>query len=362
MEQADHLARLPFAVRAVALMPDAHVGYGMPIGGVLATSGVVVPNAVGVDIGCGMTSSLLDMPLAYATRARLKDGLGAIRRVVPVGFAHHQLARPLLWTPGGPAGEAEAKKATQQVGTLGGGNHFIELQADNGGGFYVTIHSGSRNVGFRVADHYNRIAKALNGRWHVAVPADWDLAFLPTASDEGAAYVAEMTACVEFARLNRAAMMDSVLLALSEAWNIDLVEVDRLDVAHNSASMEHHNGRDVMVHRKGATRARDGERGIIPGSQGTHSYRVAGKGNLLSWQSCSHGAGRRMGRKQAERTLDLADEQRKLDEAGVLHAVRGKGDLDEAPGAYKSIEEVMANQTDLVDIVTALRPLAVLKG
>jgi tRNA-splicing ligase RtcB len=267
-----------------------------------------------------------------------------------------------VWTPGGPAGIAEADKARTQVGTLGGGNHFIELQAGSDGSAYVMIHSGSRNVGFRVADHYNKLAKGLNDRWRVSVPAEWDLAFLPLDTDEGAAYVSEMTACVEFARLNRSAMMDAVLRAVSEAWDVEVVDTERLDIAHNYAALEHHSGKNVMVHRKGATRAREGELGIIPGSQGTRSYIVRGKGNPLSYMSCSHGAGRAMGRKDAERRLDLADEQRKLDEAGVLHAVRGKGDLDEAPGAYKDISVVMAAQTDLVDVVTELRPLAVVKG
>jgi len=362
MAQAEHLAKLPFAAGPVALMPDAHVGFGMPIGGVLATQGVVIPHAVGVDIGCGMLACKTGIEAAAVTTDDLKVLLAEIRKRVPVGFSHHAAGRSLeTWEPAGAVTSREMHKAKTQIGTLGGGNHFIEMQAGDNGQFYVMIHSGSRNVGKQVADHYNDAAKLMNETWRSAVPREWDLAFLPLDSLDGLNYFAEMEACVAFAKLNRAAMLEAVLAGMESAWGSAHV-LDTLDIAHNYAAMESHGGKNVMVHRKGATRAREGELGIIPGSQGTASYIVRGKGNPLSYQSCSHGAGRQMGRKDAERRLDLAEEQRKLDEAGVLHAVRGKGDLDEAPGAYKPIEQVMAAQTDLVDIVVKLRPLAVVKG
>ena len=365
LDQARHLARLPFAVGAVALMPDAHLGYGMPIGGVLATDGVVVPNAVGVDIGCGLLYARLVIDAASLARADLERACGAVRKCVPVGFARHQEVQPMGgWCPGGPISERESVAAQRQIGSLGGGNHFLELQAGNDDAVYVMIHSGSRNIGKQVADHYNHLAVMLNERWRVAVPKAWELAFLPLDTNEGQDYMREMQACVEFARLNRVAMMRASLIEIAKAlgdaeW---ASPVTMFDIAHNYAALEHHGGRNVVVHRKGATRARLGEQGIIPGSQGTHSYIVDGLGNPLSMLSCSHGAGRRMGRKDAERRLDLADEQRKLDEAGIVHAVRGVHDLDEAPGAYKDIDAVMAAQADLVSVTVTLRPLAVVKG
>lgn len=364
LEQLRHLARLPFAVDAIGAMPDAHVGYGMPIGGVLATWGAVIPNAVGVDIGCGMRACRTDVRAEEMTREKLTAAMGLIRKLVPVGFAHHQKAQPLDWDPGMGVAYREFSKAEKQVGTLGGGNHFIELQAGDDGFVYVMLHSGSRNVGKQVADHYNRLARDLNAKWHVSVPDAWELAFLPLDEPSGQLYVQEMTACVEFARLNREAMLRAIVTALVDAWKItgEGLVGGSLDVAHNYAAMEHHRGKNVLVHRKGATRARAGELGIIPGSQGSKSFIVKGKGNPLSFESCSHGAGRKMGRKEAERSLDLATEQQKLDDLGVVHSVRTKGDLDEAPGAYKDVDVVMANQTDLVDIVTVLRPLAVVKG
>jgi tRNA-splicing ligase RtcB len=363
MEQARHLAQLPFAVNSVALMPDAHKGYGMPIGGVMATNGVVVPNAVGVDIGCGMRVCRLDVTVESVSREQLTSAMGAIRKVVPVGFAHQQSRQLLEWSPGGEVGRREKPSAEKQIGTLGGGNHFIEIQAGDDGLVYVMIHSGSRNVGKQVADFYNKKARALNAQWHSQVPDKWELAFLPLDDQVGQDYFTEMQDCVEFARLNRELMLKNILGVLGEQWGIaeGLIE-NSLDIAHNYAALEHHHNRNLLVHRKGATRARAGELGIIPGSQGTKSYIVRGLGNVESFESCSHGAGRRMGRKQAERELDLAGEIQKLNDAGIVHSVRGKGDLDEAPGAYKDIDVVMAAQQDLVEIITTLKPLGVIKG
>lgn len=359
LEQAQHLTNLPFAFHHVALMPDCHQGYGMPIGGVLATDNVVIPNAVGVDIGCGMLAARTT--LESVDRETLKAILGDIRRLIPVGFGHHAGPHDLGdWKPDGPISEREANKARTQIGTLGGGNHFIEIQHGDDGRVWVMIHSGSRNIGLQVAQHYNKLAKEMNARWSVGVPPEWDLAFFPLDSDEGRAYLAEMQACLLFAYANRVAMLEAVKAALAGhvAFDFDRVE----NIHHNYAVMEHHFGRNVLIHRKGATAARLGQVGIIPGSQGTVSYLVKGLGHPDSYESCSHGAGRRMGRKQAERTLDLADEQRKMDEQGILHALRGKGGLDEAPGAYKDIEDVMAQQRDLVGIEVVLKPLAVVKG
>ncbi len=369
-QQARNLANLPFAFRHIALMPDCHQGYGMPIGGVLATDGVVIPNAVGVDIGCGMHA--LRTNLTEIDTPTLKAIMGQIRETVPVGFAHHEKAQDSAYMPSHPdvlglslpVVRREYNSALKQIGTLGGGNHFIEIQRGSDGYIWAMIHSGSRNIGKQVADHYNKLAAALNEKWHSTVPKQWELAFLPLDSAEGQDYIAEMRYCLAFAVANRRSMAERIICAFNahapNLWPNDGLQA--IDVAHNYAAMEHHFGRNVLVHRKGATRAQDGEIGIIPGSQGSKSYIVRGKGNRESFESCSHGAGRKIGRKQAQRSLSLEDEVRRLDEMGVLHAIRNVSDLDEAPGAYKDIDAVMANQADLVEIVVELTPLGVIKG
>jgi len=363
LKQAHNLANLPFVFHHIALMPDAHLGYGMPIGGVMATEGVVVPNAVGVDIGCGMYAVQTD--LRRPSPEKLKKILSLIRELIPVGFNRHQIARPenLMPNVSGkhmPVVDREYFKAQSSLGTLGGGNHFIELQLDAGGCLWIMIHSGSRNLGKQVADHYNKVAKRLNEKWYSGVTSSIDLAFLPIDSTEGQCYLDEMDFCVQYALRNRKEMMDQVMEALKEVYNSPFGLHDPINIAHNYARVEHHYGKNVMVHRKGATSAKLGEIGVIPGSQGTSSFIIEGRGNHESFTSCSHGAGRKMGRKQACRTLSLKNEQDGME--GILHSIRGKKDLDEAPGAYKDIKVVMENQRDLVDIKVRLQPIAVVKG
>lgn len=363
MAQIKNLANFPFASHHVAIMPDSHQGYGMPIGGVLATEQVIIPNAVGVDIGCGMCA--VKTSLTKLDIKALKRIIGEIRETIPLGFEHHKEAQstdlmpylpdiaPIVWR--------EKEKALLSLGTLGGGNHFIEIQKDEEGFIWVMIHSGSRNLGKQVADHYNKLAVKLNAKWASAVPKEWELAFLPIDSEEGKAYIAEMKYCVEFALANRKHMMDRVLgIILHEVGFMSYDE--QINIAHNYARMENHFGKNVMVHRKGATLATTDTIGIIPGSQGTSSYIVQGLGNSESFNSCSHGAGRKMGRKDAERRLNLEEEIKKLDDMGILHGIRGIHELDEAPGAYKDIDVVMENQKDLVKILHKLTPLAVIKG
>jgi tRNA-splicing ligase RtcB len=223
------------------------------------------------------------------------------------------------------------------------------------------IHSGSRNLGKRVADHYNALARAANAAYRSNVPDEWELAFFPVDSDLGRQYLNEMDYCVRFARANRNLMMECVEEALATALvtDIEAAQLVSHDVSHNYALVT---ANGCVVHRKGATSAKAGETGIIPGSQGTASYIVTGKGNRDSMESCSHGAGRRLGRGQARRTLDLAAEVAALERAGVVHSVRTQADLDEAPSAYKDIDAVMAQQSDLVEIVERLQPLGVVKG
>lgn len=365
LAQARNLANLPCAFHHVALMADAHVGYGMPIGGVLATVDAVIPNAVGVDIGCGMCA--VRTGLSGLDRGDLKKIIAALRQSIPLGFQHHQRPRPEAALPALsglelPVVAEEFASARCQLGTLGGGNHFIEIQQGSDNRIWLMVHSGSRNLGYKVAAHYNKLAmQRVAGQGKEAIPKAWQLAMLPVRDRLGQQYLAEMEYCVAFARANRAAMMAVFAEIVAEVSGCDRFEAP-LDVAHNYAAREEHFGRQVWVHRKGATRAFAGELGIIPGSQGSCSYIVRGLGNAQSFMSCSHGAGRVLGRKEAQRVLDLQAEIKKLDALQVVHGLRHRADLEEAPGAYKDINRVMANQRDLIETVVALRPLAVLKG
>lgn len=366
-EQAKNLANLPFIYKHIAVMPDAHLGYGMPIGGVMASEEMVVPNAVGVDIGCGMCA--VKTSLTNISTENIKAVLSQIRNKVPLGFKHHKKTQDPSLMPKIEEGQLqdlfivsrEYNNALTQLGTLGGGNHFIEIQKGNDGHIWLMIHSGSRNIGYKVANYYNRLAGDLNRQWKSKISPKWQLAFLPIGSESGQSYLQEMRYCVDFAYANRKLMMDRVQEALMSV--ITPVSFDPLiNIAHNYAAQETHFNRRVMVHRKGATRAQAGEIGIIPGSQGTPSYLVKGKGNLDSFASCAHGAGRKMGRKQAQRQLDLTREIKRMEDQGIIHAIRHKGDLDEAAGAYKNIDKVIDNQLDLVEVLVELRPLAVIKG
>ncbi|MFA5424981.1 MAG: RtcB family protein [Phycisphaerae bacterium] len=364
MDQIRHLSALPFAFHHVAIMPDVHMGYGMPIGGVLATEGVVIPNAVGVDIGCGMCA--VETSLASIAVDDLKAIMGEIRKAVPVGFSHHAKAQDeslmpqIKEFPEMPIIGREYASALKQIGTLGGGNHFIEIQKGSDDHIWIMIHSGSRNLGKQVADYYNKKAVAVNAEWLSPVPKEWQLAFLPIENVIGMEYLAEMDYCVKFALANRKLMMDVICGIFYQQTGCDFKSA--INIAHNYAAMENHFGRNVMIHRKGATLARDGTIGIIPGSMGSKSYIVRGKGNPDSFTSCSHGAGRKMSRTQAIMELSLVGEIETLEKQGIIHGIRNEKDLDEATGAYKSIDEVMANQSDLVEVLVELKPIGVIKG
>jgi tRNA-splicing ligase RtcB len=288
-----------------------------------------------------------------------------IRKRIPVGKGHHKQPAEVIALPDFtgeyPVVLDQFNSARFQLGTLGGGNHFIEIQKGSDGNIWIMLHSGSRNVGYTVAQRYNAAAIELNQRWRTGVPKGFDLAFLPLDTEEGKSYVREMDWCVDFAFRNRMAMMDVIESIVYDEFPGNSYS-PRYNIAHNYAAMEHHFGRNVMVHRKGATRARAGEIGIIPGSQGTASYIVEGLGNPESFTSCSHGAGRAMSRSAARERLNLEVEQMLLDEQGIIHGVNGVSDLDEAPSAYKSISDVMQHQADLVRPITELKPIAVVKG
>ncbi len=366
LQQARNLANLPFAFHHVAIMADAHFGYGMPIGGVLAAEDVIIPNAVGVDIGCGVCA--MQSSLEEIDRETLKTILAVIRQEIPTGFKHHRRKQNNSLMPGFSGDVDELKivaeqfeNARTQLGTLGGGNHFIEVQKGSNNRIWIMVHSGSRNLGYQVAGYYNKLAAQLNRKWKSAIDPKWQLAYLPLTSEAGRAYFAEMHYCVEFALHNRLAMMEriaDIMHSLCTGVSFDTP----INIAHNYAAQENHFGRDLIVHRKGATRAFKDEQGIIPGSQGTKSYVVRGKGNRESFCSCSHGAGRKLGRKEAQRRLSFEEEKAFLEQQNILHGIRSKKDLDEAAGAYKDIHTVLANQSDLVDIDITLQPLAVIKG
>lgn len=368
MQQIENLCTLPFLFHHLAIMPDVHAGMGMPIGGVLACVDAVIPNAVGVDIGCGMcavkTNWRVEDISADVLRKQIMRG---IRERIPLGMDHHKERQDESYLPQGhdidklTVVKAQYISAQRQVGTLGGGNHFIELQRDEQGMLWIMIHSGSRNLGKQVGDHYNKLAVMLNERWHSMVKPELRLAFLPLRTQEFNDYWAEMQYCVEFALCNRRLMMERIQEVIADA--LPGIEFEpMINIAHNYAAWEHHYGKNVIVHRKGATLAREGIVGIIPGSQGTASYIVEGLGNPDSFNSCSHGAGRLMSRTAAVKTLSLEDEVKKLDEQGIVHAIRSQRDLEEAAGAYKDIEQVINNELDLVKILTRLLPIAVIKG
>lgn len=380
LQQALNLSNLPFAFKHVALMPDTHQGYGMPIGGVLATKDVIIPQAVGVDVGCGMCAvktslTEIDTETLKKIMGGSKEHHGGIRTVIPVGFNRHSKDQDESFMPDIaeylildiPICSSEYLASLKQIGTLGGGNHFIEIQKGDDGHIWIMIHSGSRNLGYKVANHYNEIAKKLNEKYFSSVPKKFDLAFLPVDSEEGQAYIREMNYCVNFAFANRKLMMDRILeefrrVILGNSVSFDLWFDPMINIAHNYAALEHHFNEDVWVHRKGATLARENTIGIIPGSQGTSSYIVKGRGNPESFMSCSHGAGRKMSRTKAIETLDLEAEKKMMDEMGIIHSIRNKRDLDESASAYKDIDLVMAEQVDLVEQIVRLRPLAVIKG
>lgn len=355
LDQAKNLANLPFTFKHVAIMPDAHQGYGMPIGGVLATKGVIIPNAVGVDIGCGMCA--VRMPITI-TKPDLLNAIGKIKKVIPVGFHRHEKKHE--WdgfndAPDIPIIQQEIESAHYQLGTLGGGNHFIEIQKGSDNHIWIMIHSGSRNFGLKIANEYHTKAKKLCDKWMAIIPTP-DLSFLPMDTREGKEYFEAMNFALKFAKENRDVMLRHIIDVFGGVTD------EYINIHHNYAAYENHFNTNVIIHRKGATKATKGLKGIIPGSQGTKSYIVEGIGNPDSFMSCSHGAGRKMGRKQAQRELSLEAEMKVMNDLGVIHNIKSVEDLDEAAGAYKDIDIVMENQKDLVKILVELTPLAVIKG
>jgi len=370
LRQIRNLSNHPYARKHIAIMPDVHEGFGMPIGGVLATSGVIIPNAVGVDIGCGM--SAVKTNISGISQNDLKKIMSSIREVIPLGFRHHNRSQgdhcmpdPLIlgFDPLDlPVVSREYESALRQVGTLGGGNHFIEIQKSDDDAVWIMIHSGSRNIGKQVADFYNRKAISINKQEGNDYGPRTELAWISLDSDAGKNYMKEMQYCVLFGMCNRYLMMERIVDVFENFFKSGFTCGEPINIAHNYAAVEHHFGEELVIHRKGATKASKGLTGIIPGSQGTKSFIVKGKGNPESFESCSHGAGRLMGRNQAVRSLDLQEEIRRLDKQNIIHSIRRQSDLEEAPSAYKNINMIISQQSDLIDVDVTLSPLAVIKG
>ncbi|PNV59942.1 RNA-splicing ligase RtcB [Clostridium sp. chh4-2] len=383
LEQAYHLSNLPFIHKWACLMPDTHTGKGMPIGGVIAAEGVIIPNAVGVDIGCGMNFVSIDIKVEEMRGIMTGNGtliqsiVGDILRNIPVGFNSYKTKQESQVLNRAMENREIYEKnphlfpliedAYYQVGTLGGGNHFIELQEDQDGFLGIMIHSGSRHFGKEICDEYHNRARALNTMWHSKVPDEYRLAFLPVESEEGREYIDWMNLALEYAFENRERMTKKVIAITSaqieKHMGLKMNCGKEINCHHNYAALENHYDKNVWVHRKGATRARNGELAVIPGAMGSYSYVVMGKGNPESFCSSSHGAGRAYSRKGAMAAFSCEQVMTDLKQQGVVLGKYNKSDVaEESRFAYKDIESVMDSQTDLVVPIKRLKTVGVIKG
>lgn len=368
LTQLKNLARLPFiASNGVACMPDVHAGIGSTVGTVIATEKAIIPAAVGVDIGCGMNAVRLSLKAE-----QLPDSLLAIRhqieRDIPLGAGGSNKVDATrfdqLWKTGmfetdiGLVNDNRGR-AMAQLGSLGSGNHFIELCIDEASDVWVMLHSGSRGIGNLIGKHYIEKAKRTMERFFITLP-DGDLAYFPEESADFEAYMEAVQWAQDYALENRKLMMERVIAALRRHIPVEFtITQEAINCHHNYVARESHFGRNLWVTRKGAIRAREGDLGIIPGSMGQRSYIVRGKGDPQSYCSCSHGAGRKMSRAQARRTFSLVD---LVAQTEGVECRKDDDVLDEIPGAYKDIDTVMANQTDLVDVVHVLKQVLCVKG
>lgn len=373
LQQLINIAQLPFIHNHVAAMPDVHYGIGATVGSVIPCQGAIIPAAVGVDIGCGMNAVRLDL-----TASQLPDSLRKVRNsievAVPVGFEMHKtdavksstlkaldpgLDRIVGKHPGIMKMQRKFQYTwTRQLGTLGGGNHFIELCLDENDAVWVMLHSGSRGIGNVIGRYFIQLAKKDMGR-HIHQLPDKNLAYLQEGTEHFDDYVEAVQWAQDYALTNRREMMRLVLKALAEYLPEFTISKEAINCHHNYVSRETHFGAEVYLTRKGAIRAGEGELGIIPGSMGARSYIVRGKGNAQSFCSCAHGAGRRMSRSKAKRQFNRLDLEQQT--AGV-ECRKDKGVVDEIPGAYKDIDQVMAYQDDLVEVVHTLKQVLCVKG
>jgi tRNA-splicing ligase RtcB (3'-phosphate/5'-hydroxy nucleic acid ligase) len=371
--QLVNVSKLPIVHHHVAAMPDVHLGIGATVGSVIPTLRAIIPAAVGVDIGCGMMATQLSLTSNQLDEKALGKVFNQISRDVPVGFAQHKdrdardhaakrfqkgLRRILENHPGIEKRKGKSTSWAHQLGTLGGGNHFIEVCLDQAGRVWVMLHSGSRGIGNAIGTYFIELARKDAERNHLRLP-DRDLAYFPEGAQHFEDYVEAVGWAQDYARANREEMMDLVLEAMHRHLPAFEVTGAAVNCHHNYVERERHYGEDVWLTRKGAIRARAGDLGIIPGSMGARSYIVRGKGSQESFHSCAHGAGRRMSRNAAQKAFSLHDLVLQTD--GVI-CRKDKGVLDEIPGAYKNIDEVMANQSDLVEIVHTLKQVLCVKG
>jgi tRNA-splicing ligase RtcB len=374
LTQLTNIAQLPFIHSHVAAMPDVHVGIGATVGAVIPTKGAIIPAAVGVDIGCGMNAVRLSLK-ASQLPDNLRPLRAAIETAVPVGFAMH------ADKPGVPASAVRALDGgldriigkhpgilkmqkhveriwAQQLGTLGGGNHFIELCLDENQDLWVMLHSGSRGIGNIIGRYFIDLARKDMGK-HLASLPDRDLAYLQEGAEHFDDYVEAVRWAQDYAMTNRREMMRLILDALGRQMTPFTLTKEAINCHHNYVAVERHFGEELYVTRKGAIRAGEGDLGIIPGSMGAKSYIVRGKGEPESFCSCSHGAGRRMSRGKAKKAFDPQD---LIAQTAGVECRKDAGVLDEIPGAYKDIDEVMANQADLVEVVHTLKQVVCVKG
>ena len=374
MIQAENLANHPAVFHHVALMPDCHQGFGMPIGGVIACDNAVIPNAVGVDIGCGMCAVKTNIPAENIPEKNVFRALiYEIKKFIPVGAGKHH-KKTQKWNR---FDEDYSKKgwfsnhlwelARKSLGTLGGGNHFIEIQKGDDGFLWLMLHSGSRFLGYKIAEFYHKLALESNKNEKVKLPSD-ELAFFRADSSNGKNYINDMNFALEFAKENRARML-IVFKSIFADFFKNVTFQNEINIHHNYAAQESHFSKNVWVHRKGATSAKNGEFGIIPGSMGTPSYIVRGKGNPNSFCSCSHGAGRVMSRMKASKILSPDECDKAMGDIvydrwkkSRHKKTKGLYDLGEAPQAYKNIDDVISAQLDLIEPIVKLHPLAVVKG
>jgi tRNA-splicing ligase RtcB len=371
--QLVNLSQLPIVHHHVAAMPDVHLGIGATVGSVIPTRAAIIPAAVGVDIGCGMIATRLSLTANDVDERSLKRVFDQISRDVPVGFNQHSerdaradAARPLQRElrrihdkhPGIAKRVGKSSDWTRQMGTLGGGNHFIEVCLDEAERLWVMLHSGSRGMGNAIGTYFIELARRDAERDRLQLP-DRDLAYFAEGAQHFDDYVEAVGWAQDYARANRAEMLELVLAALARHFPPFAVTAEAVNCHHNYVVRERHYGEQVWVTRKGAIRAGEGELGIIPGSMGARSYIVRGRGAAESFHSCAHGAGRRMSRNEAKRKFSPRDLEAQT--AGVI-CRKDKGVIDEIPGAYKDIDEVMANQSDLVEVLHTLKQIVCVKG
>lgn len=381
LDQLLQTSKLPFIYKHIAVMPDVHWGMGSTVGSVVPTKRAIIPAAVGVDIGCGMMAAKLNL-----TAKDLPDGLAGVRSAIEAVVPHgrtdnggvndrgawgqvpHEVNARFGYLCGGLAEivnkhpkisiRAE-ERAPHHLGTLGTGNHFIEICLDKEDNVWIMLHSGSRGIGNKIGSYFIERAKEMMERWHIHTPNP-ELAYLPKGEPLFDEYWNAVSWAQAFAYENRLLMMVATMGAMGEALGRPVSDIEKaVNCHHNYVALEHHFGEDVYITRKGAVRAREGDLGIIPGSMGARSFIVRGKGNPDSFCSCSHGAGRKMSRASAKKQFTVEDLAKAT--AGV-ECRKDEGVLDEIPQAYKDIDQVMAYQSDLVDVVAELHQIICIKG